>query len=225
MPRLPLPVAGGLSQARSLGRAAAGRVAGAPELALSLRGSTRTKRLRVRVVILRDEEGRPVVDEEDVQPALAEARRVLREAADVEVIPLDDGFVEVAEGPAPKVALDAPCSDSGLWRTDLGPAGSYFRARRRRGRIGRGAPLTVFVVRDVVGKCGCSLGPLGDYVTIDRDGLRSRTRRILAHELGHSCGLRHVSGEDNLMRARAPGERLTGWQRAVLRSSRHVTYG
>jgi hypothetical protein len=81
----------------------------------------------------------------------------------------------------------------------------------------------VFVVRDVVGKCGCSLGPLGDYVTVDRDGLGG-TRRILAHELGHSCGLRHVGGEGNLMRPRNPGERLTRWQRAVLRSSRHVTY-
>jgi len=87
-----------------------------------------------------------------------------------------------------------------------------------------GAPLTVFVVRDVVGKCGCSLGPFGDYVTVDAEGLGGRTRRILAHELGHSCGLRHKRDERNLMRPKGPGEELTAWQTAVFRSSRHVTY-
>jgi hypothetical protein len=78
-------------------------------------------------------------------------------------------------------------------------------------------------VHDVVGKCGCSLGPFGDYVTIDAGGLGG-TRRILAHELGHSCGLPHTSREGNLMRPRSPGERLTRLQRAILRGSRHVTY-
>jgi hypothetical protein len=224
MPSLPLSLAGGLSQAGSLGREAASRVAGAPELVASLAGSTRPKKLRFRIVILRDETGGPVVEEEDVGEALEEANRVLRDEAAVALVPLDGRFVEVADAPAPRAALDSPCTDSGLWRTDLGAAGRYFRAHRRRGRVGQGSPITVFVVRDVVGKCGCSLGPLGDYVTIDPDGLRTRTRRILAHELGHSCGLRHVSDEANLMRARSPGEHLTRWQRAVLRSSRHVTY-
>ena len=224
MPPLPLALAGGLSQAGAFGREAVSRVAGAPELVASLAGSTRPKKLRLRIVVLRDEDGRPVVEETDVRAALEEAVRVLRAEVAVALVPLDGRFVDVADAPAPRAALDSPCTDSGLWRTDLGAAGRYFRAHRRRGRVGQGSPLTVFVVRDVVGKCGCSLGPLGDYVTIDPVGLRRGTRRILAHELGHSCGLRHVGAEDNLMRARAPGERLTRWQRAVLRSSRHVTY-
>ena len=221
---LPVAVVGGVSQAGSLVHEGVSRVLGFPELVASLAGWRRPKKLRLRVVVLRDEEGRPVVEEGDVRDALEEAQRVLRTTAGVSVIPLSGRFVDIGDVPAPRTALDSPCTDSGLWRTDLSAAGRYFRERRLRGRFGRGAPLTVFVVRDVVGKCGCSLGPLGDYITIDRSGLHSPTRRILAHELGHSCGLRHIRDETNLMRPRGPGEHLTRWQRAVLRSSRHVTY-
>jgi hypothetical protein len=221
---LPLAVAGSASQAGSILREGVSRVLGLPELVASLAGWRRAKKLRVRVVILRDEQEQPVVEDADLRDALEEAQRVLRIEAGVFVVPAGGRFVDVADAAAPATALDSPCTDSGLWRTDLGAAGRYFRARRLRGRFGRGAPLTVFVVRDVVGKCGCSLGPLGDYITIDPSGVHSPTRRILAHELGHSCGLRHIGDEENLMRPRGPGERLTRWQRAVLRSSRHVTY-
>jgi hypothetical protein len=85
-------------------------------------------------------------------------------------------------------------------------------------------PVTVFVVRDVLGKAGCSLGPLVDYVTVDMGALKSRTRRVLVHELGHACGLPHSGAAGNLMLPRRMGERLQPWQVAVLRTSRHVSY-
>lgn len=210
----------------SLGREAVNRALGLPDAAASLAGLRPWKRLRLRVVCLRDENGEPVASTEAIEGALAEAASVLARTR-TRIVPADGGLLVTAEGPAPAAALDAPCSAQGLWRTDLGPGGAFFRGLRVRGGLrllGRGAPLTVFVVRDVVGKCGCSLGPLGDYVTVDVDGLGRGARRILAHELGHSCGLGHRSGDGNLMRPKGPGERLTRWQTAVLRSSRHVTY-
>jgi hypothetical protein len=216
---LPLAAAG---QAGSLLREVVSRAVGIPELVGSLAGISRPKMLRLSVQILR-ESGVPVVAEAELEGALAETRRVLEREANVRLEPADGQLLVTRSDSAPTEALDSPCTDQGLWKADLGPAGRYFRPLRLRGPVGRGAPITVFVVRDVVGKCGCSLGPLGDYVTIDRNGLGG-TKRILAHELGHSCGLRHVGGEDNLMRPRNPGERMTRWQRAVLRSSRHVTY-
>jgi hypothetical protein len=221
---LALAVTGGIHQAGSVGREVASRLLGVPELVASLAGSRKPKQLRLRIVILRDERGDPVLPASGLDEALAETRRVLEREAATRVIPADGALVTTAEERAPTNALDSPCRNSGLWRTDLGAAGPYFRRLSIRGAIGRGAPVTVFVVRDVVGKCGCSLGPLGDYVTIDPSGLGGTARRILVHELGHSCGLRHKSDPDNVMRARGQGERLTRWQRAVLRSSRHVTY-
>jgi hypothetical protein len=223
--RVPIAAAG--AQGLSLLREALSRLFGLPDFVWSLAGRGGAKKLRLSVVILRNGDGRPVASERDVAAALDETARVLSRQAGTELLAADGALVATVPNPAPPEALDAPCSTNGLWRTDLGPGGRWFRAQRFRSGyrfLGRGAPITVFVVHDVVGKCGCSLGPLGDYVTIDGGGLAGGTKRILAHELGHSCGLPHSSREDNLMRPRGPGERLTRLQRAALRSSRHVTY-
>ena len=216
-----------LFQLASLLREAGSRILGLPDLVGSFAGVRLRKKLRLRLVVLRDAQGMPVVPEHDVEEALAEARAVLAQEAQIDIVPVGERLIDSPDEPSPPHALESPCGDQGLWRTDLGPAGAFFRARlassSRASPLGYGAPVTVFVVRDVLGKCGCSLGPLGDYVTIDRGGL-GRGNRILAHELGHSCGLRHRREEDNLMRPRRPGERLTRWQQAVFRTSRHVTY-
>jgi hypothetical protein len=223
---VPLAAAAGL-QAASLARAIASRVLSVPDAVAGVAGWRPGKKLRVRVVVLRDERGVPLVAEDAVEESLAEAQRLLARVAAVDLVPAGEHFVETLEDSAPAAALEHPCSAQGLWRADLGAAGAYFRRRLARGAglpLGLGAPITVFVVRDVVGKCGCSLGPLGDYVTIDGAGLGGRTKRILAHELGHSCGLRHSRRDDNLMRPAGPGERLTRLQTTILRTSRHVTY-
>ena len=222
-----LPLGAGALQLTSLGREIVSRAIGLPEFAASLAGLRRPKKLRVRIVVLRDASGAPVAGHDEIDAAVAEANRVLGAEAATQLVPANGTLVGSLDSPAPREALEAPCAASGLWRTDLGRAGAFFRAHRLRSgvaSVGRGAPLTVFVVRDVVGRCGCSLGPLGDYITIDPAGLASRSRRILAHELAHSCGLPHSSRENNLMRPKGPGERMTRLQRAVFRSSRHVTY-
>jgi len=220
----PFTFAAGLAQGVNVLREAGNRIVGIPELAGSLAGSRRPKKLRVRVAILRDEQGRPVATPEDVEPSLAEARRVLLEALAVELVPAAQPLVQTIAPPAPPQALDSPCAE-GSYRADFGPGGDFFRRHRERaGVTGSGAPITVFVVRDVLGKAGCSLGPLVDYVTVDMSALTSRRLRILAHELGHACGLPHSSAAENLMLPSRMGDRLQPWQVAVFRSSRHVTY-
>lgn len=214
----------GLAQAANVLRETGNRVAGVPELAGSLAGSRRPKKLRARVLILRDEQGKPVATPEDVEPALTEARRVLREQAAVDLFPALEPIVATLDVPAPSTALDSPCAEGSL-RADFGTGGAFFRRFSARGpATGSGAPITVFVVRDVLGRAGCSLGPLVDYVTVDMTALEGRTRRVLVHELGHACGLPHSKAAENLMLPRRMGERLQPWQVAVLRSSRHVTY-
>jgi hypothetical protein len=213
----------GLAEAANVLRETGHRLVGAPEMAGALAGSRRPKRLRVRVLILRDERGKPVATPEDVEPALAEARRILGEQAAIELLPALEPLVATLEVPAPPAALDSPCAE-GSWRADFGTGGAFFRRFSARRRAGSGAPVTVFVVRDVLGKAGCSLGPLVDYVTVDMTALRGRTRRVLVHELGHACGLPHAGAAENLMLPKRMGERLQPWQIAVLRSSRHVTY-
>jgi hypothetical protein len=220
----PLPLAAGLAQSVNVLREAGNRIFGIPELAGSLAGSRRRKKLRIRIVILRNEAGKAVATADEVEPSLAEARRVLREQLAVDLLPAAEPLVRTLEAPAPAAALDSPCAE-GSYRADFGEGGAFFRRHRERGGVtGSGAPITVFVVRDVLGKAGCSLGPLVDHVTVDRTALEGRRLRVLVHELGHACGLPHSSAAENLMLPKAMGDRLQPWQIAVFRSSRHVTY-
>ena len=196
-----------------------------PELLLTLAGFRSTKRLRLRVVILRDERGLPLAGNEEALPAYEEARRVLARMAGVTVEPAGWRVV-TAPHAAPKAALDVRCTD-GAWRDDLGQAGAFFRdlmAKTRSGTlIGYGAPLTVFIVRSMSTHNGCSLGAATDYVTVEAKTLRT-TRRLLAHEVAHACGLWHSKNPANLMFPRGPGEELSRWQASILRTSRHVTH-
>jgi hypothetical protein len=196
-----------------------------PELLLTLAGLRTTKKLRLRVVVLRDERGLPLASNEEVLPAYEEARRVLARMAGV-TVEAAGWRVVTAPHAAPKAALDVRCTD-GAWQDDLGAAGGFFRGLMAKSTggtlIGYGAPLTVFIVRSMTTHNGCSLGAAADYVTVEAKTLKS-TRRLLAHEVAHACGLWHTQNPANLMFPRGPGEELAHWQAAVLRTSRHVTH-
>lgn len=219
---------------------AANRVAGLPEAALGAVGARPLKKLRLRVVVLAGDDRRPVTG-----TSPADVRSAVRQAVDVadELFRREAKFKIVAAGgrlgtldsrPAPPAARRVRC-DSGALRDDLTAAGKFFRGRAASNVvgtvIGAGAPLTAFVVEDVVDKAGCSLGPLTDYVTIDDGGLGRR--RTLAHEISHALGLPHTGGMGgaisggsgaNLMTSSRHGENLNDRQVLTVRNSRHVTF-
>ena len=185
------------------------------------------KKLRLRVAVLQDEAGNPLADESVVDLAVAEATRVFWQEAHTRIVPVGGQIVVTLDAAAPAAALNVRCG-MGAWAEDFGEAGAYFRRRAAYNLsgtlLGYGAPVTAFVVRDIVGKGGCSLGILADHVTVDIPALAGPGPRVLTHEVAHACGLWHSKDGSNLMFPSGPGDSLSRWQRAILRSSRHVTY-
>jgi hypothetical protein len=184
------------------------------------------KKLRMQVFILRDETGKPLVSEGDLIKPIEYLRQTLEDKFRVKLLFYGDPNVQILPEPAPKSALDVEC-DSGAGKNEWGAAGEYF-ANNLAGwtviPINLGFPITVYVVRDIAGKIGCSLGPLTDYVTVSKSGTRSES--TLAHEIGHCCSLLHRENDiSNLMfpnDGRSNG--VTGWQKFVFRNSRHCTF-
>lgn len=218
-------IGGGLGQGGRVVAEAGNRLVGGADLVANLAGWYLPKSLRLRVVILRDEMGQPLAEPQAVLPSILQLSVILRRVAKVRLLPADPMLITVSQ-PSPAAALDVHCDD-GAWQEDLGPAGAYFRrlcAKNLSGRLlGYGEPVTVFIVRQISNKGGCSLGPLTNYVTLKASTL-SRSHTLLAHEVGHACGLLHRPDKPNLMYPQGPGKELTPWQVAILRNSRHVTY-
>lgn len=181
------------------------------------------KRMRICIVILRDEEGGAVATEKDLQPHIDAATRIWDDAGNVTLIV--EG-IHTIEQSAPTGALDTSCG-VGAWTDDMWLPGGWFEitgndecfdgAGRR--LIGWASPIVVFVVRSVGDKLGCSLGPFSDYVTV-----QGSDARCLAHELAHATGLWHCCPRDNLANGVCGGTKLRKWQRVLARGSRHVTY-
>jgi hypothetical protein len=239
-------VAGFLNELIDVLKEIGNRVAGLVDAILTLIGIMLPKRLRIRVVILRDVDGRALLGDErlpqaqrdaqmqQVNDAIDVAREVFKKEANVRIRAAGGKLIETLKFPAPASVLDVGC-DGEAWADDFKEAGSYFRrhqaANASGNLLGYAAPLTVFVVKDVEGKIGCSLGPLTNYVTVDLEGMayfrtHGDTRpTTLAHELGHACALWHVKRKKNLMHAdRDRGRALGVIQQVVFRDSRHVTF-
>lgn len=209
-----------------------------PDGLLTLIGVLPEKTLRVGFISLC--EGQAAEDK--LEAAIKEAGLVLREQANVRLLVagkegtidrshswIDIRAGEIAVHEAGQGSpMEVGCQGTAFVE-DLAEKGSKFgrailladRFGLWRRLLGAGAPLSVLLVDSVQsGKLlGCSLGPLVDYVT-----LNARDPRCLAHELGHACSLWHVGVKGNLMHHHCGGRRLSRWQAALLRMSRHVSY-
>lgn len=236
------PLAGVVRQTVNILKTVLIRVMGLPGALLDAVGIRPVKRIWVFIKILRDEQGFPVAEPADVEVGLVTAQRIFAEQANV-FLPSQKSeatataFVSILDDWAPPEALDVHC-DADAWREDFGIAGAFFSRHLARNffgtLLGVGAPVTVFIVRDVKDKAGCSLGPLTDYVTVSPAGLVARFLSgdktgpphagTIAHEIAHACALWHVKDRSNLMHPSTDGTGLSLWQQVVLRNSRHVTY-
>ncbi len=222
---LSIPIVGRLiNQLLCVAQEIVWRIVAIPDALLCVIGFRPLKKVRLRVVILRDEHGSPTTTEATLDVFIRDTSNILRDAAKVHVI-LER--IHTVWRPSPSGALDVSCGVS-AWGEDIRMAGAYFRRTMAitsltgsASRIlGYGAVITAFAVRSIPGStAGCSLGPLTNYFTID-----GANPLCFAHELGHAVGLWHCCPPANLANHRCGGTELRWWQRAIVRSSRFVRY-
>lgn len=219
------------------------------DLILTAFGIMLPKRILLRIVILRDEDGCALIaDPRLPADVLAEEQGQLDDTVDVikrclktqvntSVSASGGELVQYLDWPAPTDALYVKCGSGALGENHT-VAGRYFRSHLAPGwwgPFGYMSPVTVFIVKDIEGKIGCSLGPLTNYVVVSVAGMCSKKGAIeprpttAMHEIGHACGLWHIKPAwlhvDNLMKAGTPrGTRLEVYERIILRNSRHVTF-
>lgn len=223
---------GGLTLDLSSGLARAGEAARAAMAGEKIGPAT----LRVSVLILSDEAGRPLTTADAMTPALDLAGEVLTAESGIRVRLTG---IQVIDEPAPARALDPRANQRLLLDDVLGRTEFYRRhsAPIDLSAMVVGAPVTVIVVRNIAGRVtGCSLGISADWVIVqaslfDREQPSSYDETVLVHELGHALNLPHFKDRQNLMfPASSPpadlrGTKLQGWQSAILHSNRHVVPG
>ena len=177
------------------------------------------KKLRIKILILKASNGCPILLPTDLDVAITYAKESLMKNFNVTLLSLEhEQFVDVAESIAPDETLYTK-GGLGALGEEFRTTGSFFAASLRESFF----PVTAFVVIDIAGATGCSLGPLTDYVTLDITGAKNDS--TLVHEIAHACGLWHVKRRSNLLyRNKSRGNEVNWWQKCIFRSSRHITY-
>lgn len=189
-----------------------------------------TKKMRVNIVILHEPGMPPLISTQDAEASFQRAVALYKDKFDVRLVGYGKPYIAALKEDAPHDALNPECSGSGIWEHEMGEAGSFYASHLAGWNvipISFTYPITVFVVANVTHHGaswqGCSFGPLTDYVVLTPTAMNQDT--TLAHEIGHACGLLDRDNPANFMKHTAPrGTAVTGWQRFVVRTSRHVNF-
>ncbi len=182
------------------------------------------KDMRVRYIILANEQGRPLIQPEDITTTAERTAEIFLDRADIRVRGQN---VLISIG-APNGALDVTTPVSSFF-DQFTEVGEYFNTLAGIGALA--TTITVFVVRSMAEHDGRSFGAFTNYVLVEAQVFTNSDspETTVAHELGHQCGLLHRDTLGNLMfdsnkndQGEFRGTSLSTWQASVIRASRFV---
>ena len=178
------------------------------------------KKLRIKIFILPNEEQNSLVSPTDLDRAIVYTTKVFSKNFNIKLLAAqkNEPLTEILKTIPPSEVLYTR-GGAGALSEEFKTTGNFFAAHL----VAPIYPVTVFVVMNIKGASGCSLGPMTDYITLDHRGAKDES--ILAHELAHACGLWHLNHRTNLLWYKKDrGDKIRWWQRNIFRSSRHITY-
>ena len=183
------------------------------------------KKLRIQVFILANANYAPT-NAVAVQDAIDFAKTTFAKRFNVNLLPYGPTWIETLDVGVPDAAMRVSCGLMG-YKEEWGEAGEFFNSHLAGWNavpISGKFPVTVFIVPEILGKAGCSMGPLTDYVTVEGSAVGPGSS-TMAHEIGHACNLWHSFGTSNLMYSEhTRGDTVHWWQKNLFRSSRHVLW-
>lgn len=197
-----------------------GRFLGIPGFILDILGIRPKKKLRLRFIILLDENATELTPQANLGETFKLTKRILNEQADIELI--QTGIL--IAGGAPEGALNVTSPTESFFEL-WGEVGEYFNALAGIGFFTR--RLSVIIINTMEEHNGRSFGPAANFVLVEKkyfDNPKNQAT-IVAHEIGHACGLLHRLPKENLMhRDDDRKEKLSHWQSSVVRGSKFVWY-
>lgn len=203
-------------------------ILGIPEFLLCMLGIRIRKHLHACVTVLAGRDGTPVVSDAQVDRVLEEATRIISNRFNVQIHIHGRKMVRVSEDNLDVTA----CNASQLFSSEAfdltneanGAFGDLFGCSNNPLDINLNPladVLDIIFIRDIRegDDVGCHI-PGTDYVIVDQ----SASGLVLAHEIGHTGDLWHVSETKNLMNHSVRQDDVHNWQRCLFRRSRFVQY-
>jgi len=212
------------------------RLLGIVDLILSLFGIRITKILRLKVIVLLDEKGVPVIKIDDANQIVKTLKSFFNDQVDIVIQPPDlkahRPIVIEGRNPAPKYVLDIQTGFYNEAADYLPQEKGYVHVRRSpeqyiRDLLGYGEPIYAFITRKVFDGKEELRGYAHDIVIENMCIMGSSAPwHTLAHEMCHLMGLTHITWDErNIMYSGGVNrDRLNHLQKAWIRNSRFVTF-
>ena len=155
------------------------RILRIPNTIMTWLGYLPVKNLRLRVLILRGEDGNPVAQVADVLRVVERAKTILRDSARINLVPTSGDYVLTVNDFAPTAALELRGKNGGIILDQLGEAGEFFDEMIHKYHSEAvfpsnllTTPITGFVVRNVKDVDGVASAIAGNWFQSTSKGFK-----------------------------------------------------